>query len=202
MKKTSRGGQRVNRSGSQFIKSTPQTEDEALKHSNGGDYTSKADYMRNCQRCVWAYELNRRGYNVEAIGRNKSDNMGQNLQWLSIAKNPKLEYIAKSPFGRNTNAQNAKNVADKMKSWGDGSRGIIEFRTNSSSGGIVNGHVANVEYKNGKVTVYDAQSGKKETSLKKYLTDNNANATFSRIMRTDNLSLNKSEFSNYVRKRK
>lgn len=52
---------------------TPMNITDALKGTNP-NYASGTQYGVNCQRCVQAYELRRRGYDVEALPKPKSNN--------------------------------------------------------------------------------------------------------------------------------
>lgn len=110
------------------------------------DAMSYADYQENCQRCVIAYELNRRGYNVEAEATASNDTYPSGERYLTAFKGAKSEGV-----GATTTAKVNKNIVDKMSTWGEGSRGIVLI---SGSRG---GHVFNVEYRNGKLYYYDAQ---------------------------------------------
>lgn len=122
------------------------------------NFNSSPTYQDNCQRCVWAFEMLRRGYSVEADSSDSSDYVGtlQSIQdfWFS-AKNAKPEqYIRLDQICQNVDQQYAL-VEKKMKEWGEGSRAIL---ANFWKGG--GGHIWNVEYANGKLHYYDGQISK------------------------------------------
>ena len=80
--------------------------------------------MKNCQRCVVAYEARRRGYDVIAKPRilNCSDPlpyMTNPLGWPAVYKNRRLESCA-----ADTGEQAKKKVEALMKSYGDKSRAV------------------------------------------------------------------------------
>lgn len=176
-------------------KGTPKTPEEALANANSANYNKERGYQVNCQRVVWAYELQRRGYDVEALPN--YDDLGRGTNWHSIVDG-KVDriYLNPTPWLRSSNAQNAKNAEQIMSQWGEGSRAAIRF--GRKSGG---GHVFNVEYKNGKIEVFEAQSGHRPKSLSKYLSEQKADPAFVEIFRTDNLKFNNSEIPKYVKRR-
>ena len=163
-------------------------------------------YGVNCQRCVWAYELQRRGYDVEALpnldSKTDPNRLGANYNWMTLDKNnvgkksTGLAFLGGNSYGNVTNTQNAKNAVSVMSEWGEGSRGAIFFGRKSGSG-----HVFNVEYSKGKIIAVDAQTGKKYDSLLRALTSNKADAWSVRIIRTDNANIDLSQVGKYVKKR-
>ena len=173
----------------------PKTPEEALANANAANYNKERGYQVNCQRVVWAYELQRRGYDVEALPN--YDNLGYGTNWHSIVDG-KVDRIglADNLWQKTTNAKNAKKATEIMAQWGEGSRAAIRF--SRARGG---GHVFNVEYKNGKIEVFEAQTGRRPTSLAKYLTEQKAHPNYVEIFRTDNLKFNNSEIPKYVKKR-
>lgn len=176
--------------------STPKTQAQSLAMTNKDNYYKEYGYRINCQRCVWAYEMNRRGYNVEALPNN--DNLGRYGAWHSIAESGlDIKYAASDPFARgNTNKKNEANIKKQMAEWGDGSRaGVILARRGHS------GHVFNVEYKAGKITVYEAQTGETHSSLAKYLSEQKAVPGYVQFFRTDTVKFKESEFPKYVKER-
>ena len=125
-------------------------------------------YQINCQRCVVAYELARRGYDVEALGNfggigGKRDRSSVSYQsydkgfwgnWMGAFQKAKPVYVGKG-LERDDSAQLVSNIEKQMKQWGPGSRAVIQ--TFWKGGG---GHVFNVEVdKHGKVTWLEAQVG-------------------------------------------
>lgn len=141
------------------------TAQEALALSNP-HYSESDEYQRNCQRCIWAFELLRRGYSVEAKSVNSCDGYSGSIAdirrlWFS-AKNARPEqYIRLDQMHERVDDQFAI-VERKMKEWGEGSRAIIGNRWKGGQG-----HVWNVEYSGGKIHYYDGQIGK-EVNVKLY----------------------------------
>lgn len=173
----------------------PKTPEEALANANAANYNKDRTYQINCQRVVWAYELQRRGYDVEALPN--TDDLGRGTNWHSIVDG-KIDRIglAENWWTKTTNAKNAKKATEVMAQWGEGSRAAVRF--SRARGG---GHVFNVEYRNGKIEVFEAQSGRRPTSLSKYLSEQKAHPNYVEIFRIDNLKFNDSEIPRYVKKR-
>lgn len=167
----------------------PQSPAQSMKKANPDikavDAMSYEDYQSNCQRCVIAYELNRRGYNVEAEATYRNDPYPRGGQWMTAFKGARSESV-----GATTNAKVNKNIESKMSGWGDGSRAIV--RVNNSRGG----HVFNVEYRNGKLNYYDPQHNIRYDPKRVF---NHVDKTNVAIVRTDNLSLG-DNVRNMVRK--
>lgn len=160
-------------------------------------YSGDIGYRINCQRCVWAYEAQRRGYKVEALPNN--DNLGANNRWMSIVDG-KMDggFVNFILDDKATNKTTAKAIQSQMSQWGEGSRGIIAIARRKGSG-----HVFNVEYRNGKVLAVDAQIGdtygNEKNSMYKALTQNKAMPTLTRLYRTDNVKFNEKEATKYFR---
>lgn len=132
-------------------KGEPQAPLDAMKRANPDrkavDALSYADYTENCQRCVVAYELNRRGYNVEAEATYEKDLYPVAWRWTRAFKGARVERI-----GASTSKEISQNLLNKMKQWGEGSRAVVHVDRGKS------GHVFNVEYRGGKLYYYDPQT--------------------------------------------
>lgn len=142
---------------------------------------SYREFSQNCQRCVMAYEMRRRGYDVEALPTYENDTMPMGGNWMSALKG-----ATATDVGRTTENATIKNIESQMKQWGDGSRAILRIKW---AGGN-SGHVINVEYANGKLNVYDAQSNQRSTGvnlLKEYMPYTTLSRT--QLVRTDNLDV-------------
>ena len=149
--------------------------EEAVKGANPFYNTSGAqgDFSENCQRCVAAYELRRRGYDVVALPTYAGDELPSGGKWMGAFQGAKAISVG------STNPKTAQaNLEKEMKSYGNGARGIVR----------IPGHVFNCENVNGKIRYVDAQTG----------TIYNSNNVFSRLgksaasvelVRTDNLKL-------------
>ena len=164
------------------------TPEEALASTNP-NYNKGTEYRVNCQRCVYAYELQRQGYDVEAKPRvmNGKDPM-DNGTWKNGFENQTWE---RNLGTRNTTVE--KNIVSKMQGWGDGSRAVayVEWK----KGGA---HVFNVENKGGQVSIFDGQTGKTH-KLSDYLSSAKPSSTM--ISRVDNLKPNDSVLQYAVTKK-
>lgn len=158
-------------------------------------------YDINCQRCVWAYELQRRGYDVEALPNLEGDNpnsLSRGGNWMKLDKNSQggIRLAEFSWYNQESNKDASNNALKIMQGWGEGSRGIIRLGRKTGSG-----HVFNVEYSKGKVIAVDAQNGQKYTSLWKALTQNKAVSYTVQLVRTDTAEIDMSQVGRYVKKR-
>lgn len=134
---------------------------------------AQGDFSENCQRCVVAYELRRRGYDVVALPTYANDTLPSGNRWQGAFQKAKTINVG------STNPRTAQaNLEAQMKQFGNGSRGIVK----------IPGHVFNVENVGGKIRYVDAQTN----------TIYNSNNVFSRLgkkaasvqlIRTDNLRL-------------
>lgn len=154
------------------------SEADAMFNANPYYSDNYSEFSANCQRCVWAYEMRRRGYDVMALPTYDGDSMPISGNWMKVMKGTTLVDI-----GKTTEKATINNIEKQMASWGEGSRGIIRLKW---AGGN-SGHVINCEYTNGKLHVYDVQSNKRNTG-KKLLEEYLPYSTLSRtqLLRTDN----------------
>lgn len=135
------------------------------------------EFSENCQRAVFAYELRRRGYDVEALPTYESDEMPAGGRWMSALKGLKPVDV-----GRTTENATIKNIEKQMASWGEGARAIVRVKW---AGGN-SGHVFNAEWHNGRLYVFDAQSNRRTTGVN-YLKEHLPYTTLSRtqLVRVD-----------------
>lgn len=182
-------------SGLGFKQGKEATPEEAVGRSNVQNYNTDRYYRVNCQRCVWAYEMQRRGYDVEALPSYKGDTLPSYGNWMGIGENITREYVSASWGQPNSIKTEVSNIKDVMSGWGDGSRGIVRVAWSRSN----SGHVFNVEYKNGKLIGYDAQNGKVYNNLGDALRGTRRNYT--QLVRSDNVVFKPSEVSKYVKER-
>ena len=120
-------------------------------------------YYKNCQRCVWAAELRRRGYDVEAKPRimdgtdqaQKADPNVPGSYWNGAKGSLQFNASAGSIFWR----PKASEITSMIRNaYPEGSRGAIQMI------GARGGHVCNWEIKNGRVTIYDGQTHEKHSA--------------------------------------
>ncbi len=164
------------------------TPNEALANTNP-NYNKGTEYQINCQRCVYAYELQRQGYDVEAKPRvmNGKDPMNNGV-WMHGFENQTWE---RNLGTRNTTVE--KNIVSKMQGWGDGSRGIVYVNWKGGDA-----HVFNIENKGGKVSIFDGQTGK-SLKLSDYLSHAKPSSTM--VSRVDNLKPNEKILQHAVKKK-
>lgn len=153
--------------------------DDDVKAANP-HYSEGLKYQDNCQRCVWAYEMRRRGYDVEALpSLTNSDTLPYMMNprgWPEVIKNGRNELII--PEGR-TGKAIKKNIENQMEEWGDGSRAIVRVRWQKGD----SGHVFIAEQVDGKTRFVDPQSGEKDVTY--YFNSGNIKASRTRLLRTD-----------------
>ena len=135
---------------------TPKTLKQAALDVNP-NYRSGRQWQTNCQRCVWAVEMSRRGYDVEAMPRTSDDsyakaNTSVANSFLNVAEGGLQLAQVGSPYFKSSAAEFKAHFTDK---YDVGARGMIVGQTTRY------GHVFNweiVQGKNGKqVRFYDGQ---------------------------------------------
>ncbi|MBR4738011.1 MAG: minor capsid protein [Rhodocyclaceae bacterium] len=107
-------------------------------------------YTRNCQRCVIAYELRRRGYDVTALAY--IDEEDEILKRWPEVFGGKLYGVKEA----DTNSA-LSSLEAKISSYGDGSRSIVIVHWDDDEND--NGHAFIAENIHGKVVYIDPQSG-------------------------------------------
>lgn len=127
------------------------TYSEAYKEFQALDKVYKRldrEWKHNCQRAVVAYELRRRGYDVEAKRRlAKNDVIATNWKHLFVSQ----RYVQVGDSDKSTALMNLEN---EISSYGDGARSIVYVAW--KNGGA---HVFIAERQNGKIIYVDPQSG-------------------------------------------
>ncbi len=149
-------------------------------------------YTSNCQRCIIAYEMRRRGYDVEANkykGRadeiyNTRLSLTRSFLNYDYYKNTK-EYNTQ-PNGEKYSSRGAliKAMVKDMINEGEGARFVLSWDWKNSSWG----HTVNAEIVNGEVKIFDAQINK-EYSIKDMIERKDLRATTLKCTRVDNLKL-------------
>lgn len=144
-------------------KKKPMSVTKAFEGANPYWSRAYAAYSENCQRCVVAYELRRRGYDVIAQPTYDGDKWPQNLsingqalgRWRGAFRHAKTDAVGAAGNNAQAEAKVLSNINDQMHAYGDGSRAIIRIGYRGSNVG----HVFNVENHNGRITFVDAQTG-------------------------------------------
>lgn len=151
-----RGGS-YSRSSALGARGKAKTVDQALKDTNP-HYSEGREYQVNCQRCVYAYEIGRRGYDVEAQPRIMTGVDDVANHWRNVMENQTWE---KMP-SRNT----AKRISETMSSYGDGARAVVYVVWK----GARSAHVFMSEQQNGKTVYMDPQTGR-HVNIDSYLNE-------------------------------
>ena len=133
---------------------------EAVKATNPQFRTHDPAFMKNCQRCVSAYEARRRGYNAIAkprilTGADSLPYMNSEKGWPAVYQDYRLESCAAS-----TPEQAKGKVETLMKSYGDGSRAIVKVNWRLR----YKGHVFIAENQEQTICFLDPQTGSIDVS--------------------------------------
>lgn len=132
-------------------KGKPVSMDDAMARVNP-HYKEGKKWQENCQRCVFAYEMARRGYDVEALprlydGTDKLPYMYSSEGWPKVMEGAKLVDFP----SHNT----VKHMLDQMADWGDGARAVVRVLWKGGH----SGHVFIAEQKGNGTIFLDPQSG-------------------------------------------
>lgn len=157
-------------------KGKSQSLNNAQDGTNPNYLKGTGNYHENCQRCVTAYELRRRGYKVEALPYTLDEGA---RNWFNAFEGQRWKMFFAN---RQTTAIN--DIEKEVKSWGDGARGMVRWTWK----GRKYGHVINVENRNGIVFYVDAQTNEKDYSASKHLYDFSPSSVM--VSRVDNLNPN------------
>lgn len=176
-------GKEYEKKAARVLKTIPKTSDNSPEYglkqnangyieSKNASYKSKEykAYCWNCQRCVIAYEMRRRGYDVEADAYDEDDRLGyshNNLKrsFLNFTDDMVHDYDRR-PDGNlySGKGQLFKAMESDMMKEPEGSRFILDWDWKGEN----SGHTVNAEKHNGNIIVYDSQNGKTH-SFKEYL---------------------------------
>ena len=150
-------------------------------NSNPLYVTNKAEYTKNCQRCVWTYELRRRGYDVIANnaildGTDTLAYMRRADGWANVAKDG-VENLISMASAKGIGCK--KNIEKQMQSFGDGARAIIRVQWQN----YPCGHVFIAEQANGATQFIDPQTG--DLNASKYFETGMIKPQKTYLLRTD-----------------
>ena len=131
-------------------------------------------YKTNCSNCTVAYEMRRRGYDVEALPLRGGRAI---TEWQEMFK--KAEIITLAPNERVLGGGLLERAQREVTRWGDGARGavLVSFPFKNL------GHVFSVEMHNGRPFFIDPQSGNVNAHSFIEMASN------VQLFRTDNLEL-------------
>lgn len=151
--------------------------DENVKATNPSYKNGGQGYRKNCQRCVAAYEMRRRGYDVVArpalVGEdgNLSTRDALYKSWKNIFEGAKFEFHSGYDGGK-------ASIISQMDRWGDGAVAEVKILWKTSEA-----HVFIAQRINGVVRFVDPQNG--DLDCEEYFTRAVLGATM--IVRIDNL---------------
>ena len=173
-------------------KGAPRSIGDAVVETNPFHSYDYREFSQNCQRCVVAYELRRRGYDVTALPTYPGDKLPQiayidsknNIyaaRWRGAFQNAKTENVGVKGNNPGAEKQVMQNIADKMHGYGDGSRAVIQILYRGGGG-----HVFNVENQGGRIVYVEAQTGKIKDMARTMMSVKTDSVN---IVRVDNLRL-------------
>lgn len=168
-------------------KGQPMSPEDAASGTNP-NYGNGREWGLNCQRCVIAYEMRRRGYDVEAQARkmNGTDTVAEN--WDNLMTGMRGNYTPVT--GRNQ----PQKMANQMASYGDGARAVVYVKWKGRN----SAHVFIAEQIDGVTHFIDPQAGK-TIDVDHYMSM--ASPKYTRMYRVDNLEPNQFLIGGVVKKR-
>lgn len=139
--------------------------DDVKKTNHGywmSNYSDGSYYTRNCTKCVVAYEVRRRGYDVVAKRRERGDKLpftNDPSGWPSAFED--VNGNTRNPDSINQNALDdaIDEIEIKMRNHGNGARAIVGIAQYDTWGNDCGGHVFIAEQIDGKTIFCDPQSG-------------------------------------------
>lgn len=137
---------------------TPQQDAKAV---NPNYDTKSVKWTHNCQRCVVAYEMRRRGYDVRATAR--PTEVKNHIFFPNEIVPTGDDHLSHAPFDawvppESIHCENGQiSIEQKLEEWGDGARAEVMVLWRGQHGA---GHVFVAEQINGKTHFIDPQSGR------------------------------------------
>lgn len=167
--------------------STKGTNVENYEKSKNAPYGSleRREYTENCQRCVIAWEMRRRGFNVQA-DKWQNNHLGAGNRNLYAGfvdfDSYKMQGYNVKPNGEkySSRSQLIKAMEKDMLDTPEGSRFILQWNWKNFNCG----HTVNAEKVNGKIIIYDAQDNT-SMSIKDLIDNKSIKATSLEMFRTD-----------------
>ncbi len=169
------------------------TFDEANFGKGNPNYlTGKYEYRNNCQCCSVVYEARIRGWNVIAAEYPRTTISGNIPQLIAKSSNRTLAFLdsnGKQPIEQHATGRSRQGLIKSVETLIGKEVGRYQISVSWSGGG---GHRFCAEHTvDGKIFIYDPQTGKKYTSLTEYFKLNSL--VLKRgigVLRTDNLMFN------------
>lgn len=152
------------------LKSQKTTKDEDMAATNPNYNTGDYGYTHNCASCTLAYDLRRRGYDVQAASDIDSESISSITEWYKQYDKKTGKYVKPETtrisdlyeFEDIYKERTVEDVTNRIErdilKHGDGARG--HFMVKWKDGG---GHDMAWEVENGKVVIYDTQINQKRT---------------------------------------
>ena len=130
------------------------------------NYSKGREWQTNCQRCVWATELRRRGYDVEALPRTSDDSYAKidpNVpnSFINVAEGGLTLHQVVSPYYSSTATEFKDHF---LRHYDVGMRGMITAQS-GKSGHVFNWEIVQDKKGNKQVRFYDGQPGKDNVSV-------------------------------------
>ncbi len=195
----------------------PMTFFEANVMRGNPNYSVSEAYRINCQTCVVANELRRRGLNLEALANTKGswlEKLSQktNEIWVDADGNIPAKkrigaeyysYACLGPDGRrykrgwNKTVSNRKQlIAELESSISEDGRYHIDWCWNTQSKYSISGHIITVEKIDGVLRYYDPQNGKVIANFYDYINNIKLDRGIN-LLRVDNLRVNP-EYASHI----
>lgn len=187
------------------FKNKEMTQDQDMRHINPGFKNFNTNTKNNCMLCTTAYELRRRGYDVQADTSTKGYNRKDLVDWFPNAKVEDIYSVDRSNKKQMATAsfkqefgiggrEKYRKLSESLLKHGDGARGNLMV----SWGLLGAGHSIAWENQNGRVVLRDCQSGKKYTSelqISKLL----SKTVDAQYARTDNVDFDAKKLKGLIR---
>lgn len=179
----------------------PMTFEEANELKGNVNYGKSREYSINCQSCVVANELRRRGFDVTAFGKFYEEQtlIGRDatLAWIDPVTGQKStrQHIGITTNGTITKAQQLKDIEEFTLDEGRYTIGVAWTQNRGR-------HIITAErMKNGELRIYDPQCGRKwiyDDWIKEVYNTNISKRKDIRVQRIDNLLVNTKLISKIV----
>lgn len=170
------------------VRGRPMDVETAARDANP-NFNNGKEYRTNCQRCIWAYEMRRRGYDVEAKPRTQSmSDPAYGSRYTSFMQGGSAASLVRTPT--------QKAVEKQMAAWGEGARAVVEI---TYKGGY-SGHVFIAERRNGKTLFVEPQAYSWYKPSEGYLSALSKHVRMSetKLMRIDNMQPNPNTISTFI----
>ena len=152
--------------------------------------TGSLEYQMNCGSCSLAYDMRRRGYDVEAKPDNDGEEESDLLRCYKDAKT--IDVTPKKPQSGFTSIESEKLESNILDTYKNGTYGIMNVQWTPP--GFAGGHSMIFEIENNKIIVRDCQNNKTYS-----FEDITKNVGLISFTQTNNLKINKDMMDKYVK---